>query len=220
MNNFDAKMDSYLEKIKVWHKEFYCYSHPGDWLEKNTNRIKNSIREMLENNYDYLLTDSFLNYIAFGRDQYYKVENLKKDKYALLLAMRYYCYIMADDLIDREFPIYYAFVDLLDKDLRNVIVYAVRRVYKYRDVPGIGDYYFYHLFQIVAIILEYYIINHQEDNICELCDVFLNDVPRTYESLCLNNVHDVHGYSKIEDDKRLIDFVFSKLKAKSKRIIK
>ena len=50
--------------------------------------------------------------------------------------------------------------------------------------------------------------------------IFLDNVEQTFDSLLVNNVGNIGGYSKIEADRRLIDYVLSKLDNREIREIK
>ena len=78
MNN---KIDNYYNKLLEYSYEF---KHEND-VEQMEYYIKDVIRKVIDNNEDYLLTDSFLNYIAYDHRYIVRFNNIISND----LSLRY-----------------------------------------------------------------------------------------------------------------------------------
>ena len=74
---------------------------------------------------------------------------------------------------------------------------------------------------IIYIVFSYYVLNKRQDNIYELCNVFLNDPQRVLDTLYINDVFgDEDELSTWESRDRLISYVTYKLDNRNVKEIK
>ncbi len=212
MGNINEKVEYYYDQ--VMHIYRTSYSRRIGWKDNNGARTKSNIRNLIENGYEYLLTSSFLDFLAF--DDIYRQEtmDLKNDQYQLLRVLKNYFKKLFDGLSPyRRYSCIDTCVNTLDKDLKKDIICESDRVNRLGAQPGINGYCFCELYQIVHLVFAYYVINKRQADVHKLCDIFLNDIYGTYDKLFLNDVNGITiDFYHRNTDERFIQFVYSALK--------
>ena len=208
MGNIDEKVEYYYDQ--VMHIYRTSYSRRIGWKDNNGARTKSNIRELIENGYEYLLTTSFLDFLAF--DDIYRQEtmDLKNDQYQLLRVLKNYFKKLFDGLSPyRRYSCIDTCVNTLDKDLKKDIICESDRVNRLGAQPGINGYCFCELYQIVHLVFAYYVINKRQADVHKLCDIFLNDIYGTYDKLSLNDVKGITiDFYHRNKEERFIQYVY------------
>lgn len=212
MKNIEEKVEYYFNKIKKIY--ITSYFRRAGWLRNNGEKAKNNVRELIENGYEYLLTDSFLDYLSF--DEIYRDElmDLKNNPYQLLITLRNYFHRLFDGLSPYRRDICIDTTVLsLDKELKKDVTYESERVHELGSYKGANGYGYGELCHISNLVFAYYVINKRQDNVHELCDIFLKDIYATYDKLFLNDVNGITiDFYHRNTDERFILFVSNALK--------
>ncbi len=205
-------IDYYFNKIKELNidKEVCNDYWTSDRVYK---QVHDLLRVIIIKGRNYLLTDSFIDYTGYDAEIIQHLVLLCGNEYDIVNALERYVDFMFEDIIDPENHLDMRYFLLLDKDLQKEVIDIVNLSSHYKNCPEFDKYGYYELNSIIRIVFAYYLYNNRKDNIHELCDIFLNDIDKTYESLFLNSIRS--GFS---DD--LIKFVLYKVRSKEKKEIK
>ena len=94
-----------------------------------------------------------------------------------------------------------------------------RKVHKIL-VPRLGGILFL-VSAIVCFILANYVVNHKQGDVCEQCDIFLDDPEKTLDSLYLNDIYkDYKRTNYKEDVTNLINYISYKIENSEQKEIK
>ena len=183
-----------------------------------------SLKKIVNNDLDYLLTDSFLDYSVFHGEYELKqrLNGLNGNKYEVINSLMWYFEYIIEEYLYRIPGYYYTYAKLLDDDMKEAMSYVSGRIKIYDRNMYRDGYSFEDVKHIVGIVFAYYVLNKRQDNIYELCDIFIDDINKTLDGLCINNVNLAcneidHNLQNIE---RLIDYVYSKIDNKNNKEIK
>ena len=165
----NKKIEEYYNKLLKYSYEFV---HEKDVIQCEY-FIKDNIKKLIENNEEYLLTDSFLNYIACNhryipRFNYINSNNISL-KYEILDS--YFDHINSDYIsMEKHSQVdYHIFTKSLDLDTKKATLLSK----KYRDIILSKYYYNIHAYEIL-----YHIFN----SILSYC--YLNKRMNDYEEIC------------------------------------
>ena len=172
MNN---KVDEYYNKILEYSYEFM---HEID-VKQREDFIKKVINTLILNNEEYLLTDSFLNYLAYDHHYLANFHCIISDdiftKYSILDS--YFDHINSDYISrDNHSQVdYHLFTKELDLDTKKatLLSHAYRtkaRSKYYYDVNAYGIYYY-----IFNSILSYCFINQRMNEYEEICKPLIDN---------------------------------------------
>ena len=211
---------SYINKIVEYdHNHFHDRGLSDFCCRRAMLFFKNIISE----NNDYLLTDSFLDYIVYY-GEYDLKESLEKlcgntnDK---IVCLTKYFEKVFDEYFYRLEGHYYSYAQMIDNDLATSIKHISKILKECREYLIEGFYGYDDLYKIIYIVFSYYVLNKRQDNIYELCNVFLNDPQRVLDTLYINDVFgDEDELSTWESRDRLISYVTHKLDNRNVKEIK
>ncbi len=178
----DNKIDNYYNKLLEYSYEF---KHEIDVKQREI-FIKNVIKELIDNNEEYLLTDSFLNYVAYDhryiRSFDYLASNDRLLKYNILDS--YFDHINSDyiSMGNHSQADFHLFTTKLDEYTKEGTMLA--NIYRTK----MRDKYYYN-------INAYDILYHIFNSILSYC--YINKKMNEYEEICrplINNPEDVLDY--------------------------
>ncbi len=219
MGEIEKKINDYFQVIEMNNSDFSNYQEEFN-NPKKIAEIRLYIRKMIAHKIDYILTDSLADFIGYEHKLFNNLKDLSsKDIYTVIPILQKYLNSLFCDVYKESYA-YWTYTRLIDKDLEDALKYASNRLLSYRDHPGNEYYGFYQLCSVIHTVFAFYLLNGRKDNIYQMCDIFLDNVEQTFDSLLVNNVGNIGGYSKIEADHRLIDYVLSKLDNRETREIK
>ncbi len=206
----DILIDNYIKKIINYRRTHI----PNDsFSNRLIDALKEFLSKIIDNKLDFLLTDSFLDYITYHGDIYNNLKGLSGNLHDQVYELNRYFDHLFNDLRERLFASYYTYSDLLDDNLREAIQTILKR---YDDYCRVGSSFnFRDLKLVLKTVFSYYVLNKRQENIYDLCDVFLDNIDRSLDGLVVNNVSDVTESLRLEDLYRLIDYVFYKLNNRS-----
>ena len=79
-------IDNYVEKIR----KIYNSKHFVPLMGEIVNDLRNLLGELIDNNFDYLLTDSFLDYVCCGANFFGPLHNLNDNDYTRISILKDY----------------------------------------------------------------------------------------------------------------------------------
>lgn len=216
MENLNEQVENYFEKIKEFNQDKLAYKGFFE-SEKNSKIVHDLLKAIIYKKRDYLLTDSFMDYIGYNGELLYHLALLCGSYYNVIFSLEAYFHEMMDDILDMGHRlsdlIYY---NLLDKTFKKEIIDIVNRCGKYKDYSEFFEckyYCFFDISRIISIVLAYYLYRDRKDNIYEFCDIFLNNIDSTIDLIYLND-------ARMLEYERLVDYVILKITNKVKTIIK
>ena len=213
MRKKEELIDNYVEKIR----KIYNSKHFVPLLGEIVNDLRNLLGELIDNNLDYLLTDSFLDYVCCGANFFGPLHNLNDNDYTRISILKDY---FESIFLNEKTHIIQDYYDLLDDDIKLVVsntVFGLTAVFNYHDI---SEREMFDIEDIIQIVLAYYLINNKNGNIDDMCNMFLYDLDRTLDVLRVNDIKDDVKGSIGERRKHLIDFVICKLDNNKNREIK
>ena len=133
----------------------------------------------------------------------------------------YYFLETLEEFLHRMKDNYLSFANMLDKDLQLIMEELARRLLPIERIEDRGSYGKKDLINIVCFILANYVVNHKQGDVCEQCDIFLDDPEKTLDSLYLNDIYkdDIRTNYK-EDVTNLINYISYKIENSEQKEIK
>ena len=211
---------NYFEKIRNDYNDKH-YRNLGEGREC---LLKKYLRLIVNNNLDYILTDSFIDHLTLEKDFLMDLSCINYDIHTRIAALMGYfdkIFLRATYLRDskpdaNDKSLYYA---LLDEDIKNAVEYVVSRMHDLAYMEEMTREGLHKLYGMIFIVFSYYLLNNKEGNIYEMCDIFLNNPIKMIDSTCVNDIPDCNiAFDGLISADRLIDFVIYKLNNKSSTI--
>lgn len=205
--------------------DYYTDTHFKDLPIRDTIREKviKSLRVIIEKDREYLLTDSFLDFCTFYGDYDLDIHlhYLSSDYNDVIYCLMYYFLETLEEFLHRMKDNYLSFANMLDKDLQLIMEELARRLLPIERIEDRGSYGKKDLINIVCFILANYVVNHKQGDVCEQCDIFLDDPEKTLDSLYLNDIYkdDIRTNYK-EDVTNLINYISYKIENSEQKEIK
>ena len=205
--------------------DYYTDTHFKDLPIRDTIREKviKSLRVIIEKDREYLLTDSFLDFCTFYGDYDLDIHlhYLSSDYNDVIYCLMYYFLETLEEFLHRMKDNYLSFANMLDKDLQLIMEELARRLLPIERIKDRGSYGKKDLINIVCFILANYVVNHKQGDVCEQCDIFLDDPEKTLDSLYLNDIYkdDIRTNYK-EDVTNLINYISYKIENSEQKEIK
>jgi len=212
MKDLEKTTNYYYNKIKELNQdkdEYINFWNSSDRYKQ----ICDLLKVIIIKKRDYLLTDSYLDYIGHSNQLINGLVLLCNEEKFVFNGLERYFDSIFSDLTDPNVYVDANYFTFLDEDLQKEIIDIASRLryYEYRD--GYEGYDFFELKCIINLVFAYYIYTRRKDNIYDMCDIFLKDIDKTYETLYLYHVGP--GYTD-----KLIEFVIGRLKNKEGKTIK
>ena len=211
-------IDLYTNTVATYMKRIY-----GNKLCKySTDLAHMNIEKIFDKNLDYLLTDSFIDFLC--RDSYninMNLERIHADSKLRNSIIIYYfedLFKFVNEEAEYDESIYdIAIYGTLDTDLKQGIKYALERHYNtpvsYNRICDV--------LYIMYVVFTYYVLNRRQDNIYELCDTIYDNLDRIIDGLTINNINArASDYGNFDNLCRMVEFIFGKLENRNNREIK
>ena len=212
MNN--DKYNYYINKIKDYSMMNGTYKY---FISKKTD-IEKYLKEIIDNNLDYLLTDSLIAYICnsslISLDLYCLLDHYSR--YSLLIY--YFCNISSslDPTVNPD-DNSFLFYRLMDEVSMNQAVEANKLIdHIYEDLDGY-HYRLYDLEHIIYIVQAYCYINNKTSEFSTIIKRFMDDPYATLNDLYMNDISSFIGNNIDNDhDNKLVDRIISVIETKKK----
>lgn len=209
-------VDYYYNKILFYSKNNNYY----DTVKSNEKNIIDSLNIIVDNNLDYLLTDSFLCYICSENMVSLRLFRMYFNKYELIGLLSSYIKSICNEYKNNDSDDYPLYIQMLDSNYKECMIKAFNKVRKLYSDYNKFNYRLYDVEHIIYIVLAYALINNRTNDLEELYSVFLNDPYKTLDDLYINGIRDPEDISLDNKDELLIDRVISKIERNKKREIK
>ena len=186
-------------------------------------KIIKSLKIIIEKDREYLLTDSLLDFCTFYGDYDLEIHlhYLSGDYNDVVYCLMYYFLETLEEFLHRIKDNYLSFANMLDKDLQLIMEELARRLLPIEGIKNRGSYGNKDLLNIVCYILANYVVNHKQGDVCEQCDIFLDDPEKTLDSLYLNDIYkDYKRTNYKEDVTNLINYISYKIENSEQKEIK
>ena len=175
--------------------------------------LKECIQKIIDNNYEYLLTDSYLDYLGSCYEPSIDLKRILYTKYSRIDMISWYFRLIDDKYASLEsgHTSNFRFTDLLDDKTKEVTFYM------HNYLKLLKTKIFIHwdkIYRTVTVILSYCYIENKLDDIKNICETILEDPYKLIDDLNINNI-------KVGSDiwyERLINFVEEQCK-KNRRVI-
>ena len=209
MDSIDEKVNRYIAKISYYH-ELY---NDDCIIEDDYEGVRKSIKSIIQNNYDYLLTDSFIQYVCYSDSFLESFNQISDDIYESLHLLGSYIACIYSEINSTNKNTFTKNLDLWVKDRLK----KIKKIFDdYRYLHGYS-FYDNRYEDLVLFVVAYYIYNRRQDDIDELLDHFFNNYERILDGLRINGVFT--GYDEV-DYKRLIDYILLQLENRNIKEIK
>ncbi len=207
----ENKVDYYLERIKKYSKQYNNYMNQKKYFSE----IRDMIQQLIDNNLDYILTDSLLNYVVHNGISSIRLYQLTQGTTACIRSLsRYYKEIYTEfKRENKEDYMYY--IKLLDKETNEACIKAYNYI---QNLYLNYDRYHYRLYdveQIIYIVLAYCHLNKKLNEFDNVCGIFINNPYDTLDDLYINDIRDPIGSRISDNDELLIDRVITKIESKN-----
>ena len=210
------KQSYYIEKIKYYSKLEKTYMNQKKYMPY----IKEHIDSLINNNLDYLLTESYLDYLVYDGVASIRLYKLSDNIELRIEALVSYYQHIINVYKNRDSKYYPNYVKLLDNDTKEATIKANNRIgYLYENYNRY-QYRLYDVEKIIYIVLAYCHINKCMNDFDAICNIFIKNPYNTLEDLYLNDIRDPIGVSIHENDEILIDRVLSIINSNEKKKIK
>ena len=186
-------------------------------------KIIKSLKIIIEKDREYLLTDSLLDFCTFYGDYDLEIHlhYLSGDYNDVVYCLMFYFLETLEEFLHRIKDNYLSFANMLDKDLQLIMEELARRLLPIEGIKNRGSYGNKDLLNIVCYILANYVVNHKQGDVCEQCDIFLDDPEKTLDSLYLNDIYkDYKRTNYKEDVTNLINYISYKIENSEQKEIK
>ena len=186
-------------------------------------KIIKSLKIIIEKDREYLLTDSLLDFCTFYGDYDLEIHlhYLSGDYNDVVYCLMYYFLETLEEFLHRIKDNYLSFANMLDKDLQLIMEELARRLLPIEGIKNRGSYGNKDLLNIVCYILANYVVNHKQGDVCEQCNIFLDDPEKTLDSLYLNDIYkDYRRTNYKEDVTNLINYISYKIENSEQKEIK
>ena len=213
MKDREKLIKNYLEKFINSYNKYFA---PTTLSNSTIKEVRNYIYSLVNKGIDYLLTDSLIDYMCYEGIILKSLKKLNSGNYQLIAFLVEYISKIDVALSFKEKG-EEAHTYLIDKDFEEALSTISNSVYK--TIMNFQNNRYYDVRYLIYITFAYYLINNREDNIYDMCNIFLNEPDRILDSIKINNVFKDEATNS-EDEERLIDFVFSKLGSRSNREIR
>ena len=216
MEKIDELVKEYYNKIKEHNIDKEDYRNFWDDPIRRE-QICHLLKVIIEKDREYLLSESFLEYMGDDDQLINNLVLLCSEDYFVIECLERYFHVIFEDIltVDINNHLSKKWFLLLDKTFQKEIIEILNRYQHLWRHDGVGPNGHYELGCIIRVVFAYYLINKRKDNIYELCDIFLDNLDWTYESLYFYNIKNV---LYIPED--FVNFVFSKLESAKTKDIK
>ena len=213
----DNLANNYVSKIRHYYESHFPYKMDYDARIS----LHESLMMILDNNLEYLLTDSLLDFVSHYDDKETVafIKKLNGSIYDIIDLLKYYFGKLFDELLYRDPDLYCSYIYELDDDLKRSTNIIAKELKSLRELATKENYNYNDIQEIIYIIFAYYVFYDREEDIFELCNTFLDDPGRVLDGINFNNIHD-DNITNAEEDKRLIDFVLRTLNNRNQKEIR
>ena len=145
--------------------------------------IKSGLKNIINNNYEHLLTDSFLDYMSNNSTIGFKYVELSEDENSILFLLTYYFqsivgqYAFTPNNKDSKF----GFVNLLEGEVKE----ATHDAYNYKEISTE-----YRLDEVLLAVLAYCYMNKCICNYKSYCEKIMNNQMELLDYMDLNKIMD------------------------------
>lgn len=210
-----SKLEYYLERIKYHSKQSGTFMNQ----KKYSAEVRNNVISLIDQNLDYILTESLMNYITRDGVSSIRLYKLQGDICQRIGALSSYYKNICDEYSNKNEKSYSKYIKLLDSETKEATIKAYNRIkYVYFNYSN----YLYRLYDIehiIYILLAYCHINKKLSDFDELCNVFIKDPYDTLEDLYINDIRNPMGATLFDREEPLIERVISKLESREKKKI-
>ena len=212
----EEKVNYYYQRL-LYHSDEY---NTRWFVIKEEEGIKKQIKKVIENNYDYLLSESLINYISSTTLMISQLARLYLNNYERMSFLSGYLFHVSLQHNNKEE--YSTYVKLIDKELFEITERANNYV---KDIKNSYDNTFGNTYKsllyvenIIYIVLAHCYTKNDFSKFDDYCKMFMN-TRDTYEDFLYNGIITESGYLTEEKKDSFYDRVVSRMESTNKRII-
>lgn len=147
-------------------------------------RIRDSIQKMIYDNNDYLLTDSYLDYLGAGHNPSSYLDDINASTANRMNIITWYLYGVVNEIKDLEEDgtHYFRYIDFLDDNTKKSAIFMDELIERN------GGRANSELHVLLMNIFAYCYINGVLDKLESVCDIFIADQERFIDDLHINQI--------------------------------
>lgn len=147
-------------------------------------KLRYNIKKMIDDNIDYLLTDSYLDYLGFGHEPSQYLDDINSSTSNRMNIITWYLYGIVNGIRDLEEDgtHYFRYMDFLDDDTKKSVIFMDELIDR---IGGRGNT---ELHVILMSIFAYCYINGVLDKLESLCYEYIADHERFLDDLHINQI--------------------------------